>query len=68
MKSDEAVVVNLNEDYVMPDEMYHWVNYPIIKTGTVLESPYLWIGVGLLVIAIAAGAILVIKKRKVKAK
>ena len=68
MKSDEAVVVNLNEDYVMPDEMYHWVNYPIIKTGTMLESPYLWIGVGLLVIAIAAGAVLVIKKRKVKAK
>ena len=68
VKTEEAIVVEINEKYIIPEEMFRLVNYPVIKTGTALESPYLWIGVGLLVIAIAAGAVLVIKKRKTTAK
>ena len=68
VKTEEAIVVEINEKYIIPEEMFRLVNYPVIKTGTALESPYLWIGVGLLVIAIAAGAVLVIKKRKATAK
>ena len=68
--SDEPIVVTIDEHYIVPKEMYTLVNYPVIKTGTEISSPYLWVGVGLLALALAAGVWVFIhaKKRKTNAK
>ena len=66
VKTDEVIVIEINEQYVVPDQMPRLVNYPISKTGTRLETPYLWIGVGLLALATAAGFLLLKNRRRKK--
>ena len=69
VRTDETIVVEINEKYIDPDEMYHLINYPVIKTGTELTSPYLWVGVGVAGLALIAGIVLVVlKKKKSKVK
>ena len=69
VRTDETIVVEINEKYIVPDEMYHLINYPVIKTGTELTSPYLWIGIGVAGLALIAGIVLVVlKKKKSKVK
>ena len=69
VRTDETIVVEINEKYIVPDEMYHLINYPVIKTGTELTSPYLWIGIGAAGLALIAGIVLVLlRKKKSKVK
>ena len=62
--SDEVIVIEINENYTIPEEMFRFVNYPIIKTGVRLDSPYLWFGIGDLILLLVAAVVIIIKKRK----
>ena len=67
VRTDETIVVEINEKYVIPEEMFTLINYPEIKTGVTLTSPLLWVGIGVLAIALAGGSFLVVsRKRKAK--
>ena len=63
--TDEVIVVEINEKYVVPKEMYHLINYPNIQTGVEVRSPYLWYGVGAIGLAlILCVAVILMKKNK----
>lgn len=64
VKTEEVIVIEIDENYTLQNEMFRMINYPVIKTGTEIKKPYLWYGVGMFVIALAAGVVLVVKKRK----
>ena len=69
IRTDEAILVEINEKYVVPKEMYRLVNYPNIQTGVEIENPWLYGGAGVLGIAlIALGIVLGKKKKKAKAE
>ena len=64
IRTDEAILVEINEHYVVPDEMFRLINYPNIQTGVELNNPWFIGGCAVLVIALALIAILLLKRRK----
>jgi uncharacterized surface anchored protein len=62
-KTTEVLIVEINEDYVVPSEMPVIINYPKIKTGVEINNPLIWIGIILLVMA-AFGCYTVVSKKK----
>ena len=51
-KSDEIITLVIDEHYVVPAELYRFVNYSGIQTGFEMEmTPVMWVGVGLMLTA-----------------
>ena len=45
--TEESIEVVIDEHYIIPDEMFTLMNYPIIQTGAGLEmTPLMWAGAG----------------------
>jgi LPXTG-motif cell wall-anchored protein len=66
-RTDEAIVVEINEHYIVPEEMYHLVNYPNIQTGVEISNPWMIGGAAALAVAlIALGTVIFMKKKKAK--
>ena len=65
--TDEAIVIQVDENYVVQDDPVQIVNYPIIRTGTGIGSPIVWLGIGMLILATGGAGILLFRKKKEKA-
>lgn len=63
-KTNEVLTVEINDKYVIPVKMPTLVNYPTIQTGTEIHNPYLWVGVGMLLLALMSGGWMIKKKKK----
>ena len=66
-RSEDAIVVEINEHYVIPEEMFTLINYPVIQTGVELNMPFILLGSCLVLFALLNGTIWVTslwKKRK----
>ena len=61
--SGDAIIVEINEKYVVPEEMYTLVNYPEPKTGVILDNPFAWVGFAVIGIALVAGWWFLIHKK-----
>ena len=60
--SSETIEVVIDEHYIIPDEMFTLMNYPIIQTGTGLEmTPLMWAGAGIIGAAILLGVVFAIR-------
>ena len=54
-RSDEVIELVIDENYVVPEKLQRFVNYPSIETGVDLEmTPIAWAGVVLLIIAVVS--------------
>jgi len=52
-RSDEVIELVIDENYVVPEKLQRFVNYPSIETGVDLEmTPIAWVGGGLLLLAL----------------
>lgn len=52
--TDEAIVVEISEKYIVPKEMFRLINYTTIQTGVDIQfGPYQWIGLAILLTGIA---------------
>ena len=68
IRTDEAILVEINEHYVVPDEMFRLINYPNIQTGVELNNPWFIGGCTALAVALMALVIILgLKKKKTKA-
>ena len=57
-----AVKLTLDEHYVVPDQMKHWVNYTVIQTGVNLAiTATMWVGMSLIVLG---GAVFLLRKKR----
>lgn len=66
-RSDEVIELVIDENYVVPEKLQRFVNYPTIETGVDLEmTPIAWAGVAL--VALAVGLILFGRKNSRKSK
>ena len=66
-RSDEVIELVIDENYVVPEKLQRFVNYPSIETGVDLEmTPIAWAGVAL--VALAVGLILFGRKNSRKPK
>ena len=66
-RSEDAIVVEINEHYVIPEEMFTLINYPVIQTGIELTTPFILLGSCLVLFALLNGTIWLTslwKKRK----
>ena len=66
-RSEDAIVVEINEHYVIPEEMFTLINYPVIQTGVELNMPFILLGSCLVLFSLLNGTIWVTslwKKRK----
>ena len=60
--TEEPIEVVIDEHYIIPDEMFILVNYPIIQTGAGLEmTPLMWAGAGVAGAAVLLGVIFAIR-------
>lgn len=64
--SEETIKVVIDEKYIVPDEMFRFVNYPNIQTGAGFEmTPLMWSGIILALCALLSMvAILKLKKHQ----
>lgn len=64
--SEETIKVVIDEKYIVPDEMFHYVNYPNIQTGAGFEmTSLMWSGVALVITSCAAVMVfLLLNKRR----
>ena len=65
--NEDAIVVEINEKYVIPEEMFTLINYPVIQTGVELSTPFWLLGsflVGFSLLNIVTWVITRIRKRK----
>lgn len=64
--SEETIKIVIDEKYVVPDEMFHFVNYPNIQTGAGFEmTSLMWSGVALVSVSCAAVmAYILLNKRR----
>jgi uncharacterized surface anchored protein len=68
VRTDETIQVVIDENYIVPEEMFHLINYPDdIQTGFGFTmTPVMWAGVALVLIAVVLAAVHGVngKKRK----
>ena len=65
--TEESIEVVIDEHYIIPDEMFTLINYPIIQTGAGLEmTPLMWAGAGVVGAAILLGVVFAIRGKGTK--
>ena len=62
--NDDAIVVEINENYVIPEKMFTMINYPVIQTGVELSTPFLLLGTGLILFAVLNGVVWLVSRKK----
>jgi uncharacterized surface anchored protein len=66
-RTDETIEVVIDEQYVVPEEMYQLVNYSGIQTGFDFEmTPVMWGGTGLMLAGVAIMAVNAVKGKRKK--
>lgn len=63
--SEETIKVVIDEKYIVPDEMFRFVNYPNIQTGAGFEmTSLMWSGVALVSVSCAAVMVYVLLNKR----
>ena len=63
--SEETIKVVIDEKYVVPDEMFRFVNYPNIQTGAGFEmTSLMWSGVALVSVSCAAVMVYILLNKR----
>jgi uncharacterized surface anchored protein len=69
IRTDETIQVVIDENYIVPEEMFRLINYPGIQTGFEFTmTPVMWAGVALVLAAAVLVAVHGIKIEKRKAR
>ena len=63
--SEETIKVVIDEKYIVPDEMFRFVNYPNIQTGAGFEmTSLMWSGVALVSVSCAAVMVYILLNKR----
>ena len=69
IRTDKTIKLVIDENYVVPEELFRLVNYPGIPTGFEFTmTPLMWVGVALVLAAVALGAVYGVKNKKKKGR
>jgi uncharacterized surface anchored protein len=69
IRTDEKIRIVIDEQYTVPEEMYHLVNYPGIQTGVEFAmTPVMWAGVGMILASVALIIAQGVKSKKGKSR
>lgn len=62
------IKVEINEKYIVPEEMYRLINYPNVQTGVEFQmTPLMWVGAACVLAAAGLAVVYSLKKKAVKA-
>lgn len=66
-RTDEVIKVEISEKYIVPEEMYHLINYPNVQTGVEFQmTPLMWVGAACVLAAAGLAVVYGLKKKTTK--